>query len=138
MSEPNVEGSGIRPAASRGPRIDRRRLRWPRVIADIAAAATEGSQAVAEAGVRAARPLLAADAAAIVRWQDGHPVVLAADGDVRQPFSGGAPPRVRAGRTGGRSPRCRSIRAPMSSSPARHRSAFSDSRPGVAARPRRS
>ena len=81
MSEPNVDGSGIRLPSSRGPRIDRRRPRWPRVIVDIAAAAVEGSQAVAEAGIRAARPLLAADAAAIVRWQDGHPVVLAADGD---------------------------------------------------------
>jgi sugar diacid utilization regulator/putative methionine-R-sulfoxide reductase with GAF domain len=66
---------------TRRPRIERRRLRWPRVIGDIAAAASEGNHAVAEAGIRAARPLLAADAAAIVRWQDGHPVVLAAVGD---------------------------------------------------------
>ena len=81
MGEPNVDGSGIRLAASRGLRVDRRRLRWPRVIVDIAAAAAEGSQAVAEAGIKAARPLQAADAAAIVRWQDGQPVVLAADGE---------------------------------------------------------
>ena len=91
MSEPSVDGSGIRRAASRGPRIDRRRLRWPRVIVDIAAAAAEGSQAVAEAGIRAARPLLAADAAAIVRWQDGQPVVLAADGDFDSVLAAAAP-----------------------------------------------
>ncbi|MHA6780656.1 helix-turn-helix domain-containing protein [Pseudonocardia saturnea] len=60
----------------------RRRVRWPRVIVDIATAAAEGSHAVAEAGIRAARPLLGADVAVVVRWQDGHPVVLAAGGDV--------------------------------------------------------
>jgi sugar diacid utilization regulator/putative methionine-R-sulfoxide reductase with GAF domain len=60
----------------------RRRVRWPQVIVDIAAAAAEGPHAVAEAGIRAARPLVAADAAAVVHWRDGQPVVLAANGDL--------------------------------------------------------
>ncbi|MGQ0576888.1 MAG: helix-turn-helix domain-containing protein [Pseudonocardia sp.] len=96
MGDPTVRPAPV-PAR---PRVDRRRVRWPRVIADIAAAAAEGSHAVAEAGVRAARPLLAADAAVVVRWQDGRPRVLAAAGDVvdllaRRPPEG-------AGRVGGR------------------------------------
>ncbi len=81
MSEPSVNDGAVRLMEPTRSRVERRRLRWPRVIVDIAAAAREGSSAVAEAGIRAARPLLAADAAAIVRWQDGRPVVLAADGD---------------------------------------------------------
>ncbi|MCW2633550.1 MAG: hypothetical protein JWR88_2512, partial [Pseudonocardia sp.] len=60
----------------------RRRVRWPQVIVDIAAAAAEGSHAVAEAGIRAACPLVAADAAAVLHWRDGQPVVLAANGDL--------------------------------------------------------
>jgi sugar diacid utilization regulator/putative methionine-R-sulfoxide reductase with GAF domain len=82
MSEPTFEGGGSRLAVAGPTRIERRRVRWPRVIADMAMTATEGSHAVAAAGVRAARPLLACDAAAVVRWQDGRPVVLAADGHV--------------------------------------------------------
>lgn len=50
------------------------------MIVELATAATEGSQAVAEASIRAARPLMAADSAALVRWQDGNPVVLAEAG----------------------------------------------------------
>lgn len=82
MTEPSITGRATGVLAPRRARVERRRLRWPVVIVDIAAAAAEGSVAVAEAGVRAARPLLGADAAAIVRWQDGRPLVLAADGDV--------------------------------------------------------
>lgn len=81
MSEPSVNEGAVRLMEPSRSWVERRRLRWPRVIVDIAAAAREGSCAVAEAGIRAARPLVAADAAAIVRWQDGRPVVLAADGD---------------------------------------------------------
>ncbi|MGE0296900.1 MAG: helix-turn-helix domain-containing protein [Pseudonocardia sp.] len=60
----------------------RRRPRWPRVIDDFAAAAAGGLPAVAETAVRAVRPLVGADAAAVVRWQDGQPVVLAVRGDL--------------------------------------------------------
>ncbi len=82
MSEPTTDaGRASRMGATRPPRVERRRVRWARVIVDFAAAAAEGSQAVVDAGIRAARPLLAADAAAVVRWQDGRPVVLAAVGD---------------------------------------------------------
>lgn len=99
MSEPGG-GRGLGPAAARQSRIERRRVRWPRVIAEVAAAAAEGSHAVAEAGVRAAPLLLGADAAAVVRWQDGHPVVLAATGDVDGLF--GRRPPEGAGWAGGR------------------------------------
>ena len=53
---------------------------WPQAIVELAAAATEGRQAVTEAAVRVARPLLAADGAALVHWQDGDHVVLSATG----------------------------------------------------------
>src|SRR2546423_7512619 len=83
MSEPDGDANRApRWLATRYPRNEhRRRLRWPRVIVDIARTAAEGSSAVAETGVRAARPLLAADAAVVVRWQDGRPSVRAANGD---------------------------------------------------------
>lgn len=76
----------VGPATERAPtatRSDRARLRWSRLIADLAVAAAAGSRAVAEVAVGAARPLVGADAAALVRWQDGRSTVLAECGDVR-------------------------------------------------------
>ena len=59
----------------------RRRVRWPRLIEEFATAAVEGSAAVAATAIRAARPIVAADAAALVHWQHGRPVVVTTAGN---------------------------------------------------------
>lgn len=49
---------------------------------ELAGAAPDGTEAIAAVSTRLARPLVAADAAAVVRWHDGRASVLAADGDL--------------------------------------------------------
>jgi sugar diacid utilization regulator len=72
-----LSAAPARPARAEG----RRRARWSRVIVEFVTAAAEGTQAVADTTVRAAGALLAAESVALVRWQDGYPVVLAAKGE---------------------------------------------------------
>ncbi|MFC4941910.1 helix-turn-helix domain-containing protein [Pseudonocardia sp. GCM10023141] len=75
--------AAMRSATAReGARSERARVRWSRLIVDLAAAVPTGSRAVAEVAVTAARPILGADAAALVRWQDGCAGVLAECGDI--------------------------------------------------------
>lgn len=90
-------------APSSGPvrddvRYGRARLRWPRLVADLASAAQAGT--VADVAVAAARPLVGADAAVLVRWQDGHPAVLAGSGEMGGALS--PRPPVGSSRAGGR------------------------------------
>jgi len=47
------------------------------VVHEIAAAAAEGDQALAEAGLRAARRLTGADGVTLLRWRDGYALVRA-------------------------------------------------------------
>lgn len=60
----------------------RRRIRWPRLIAELAAATADSPEAVAGVAVMAARPLLGAEIATVVRWQDGHPMLLDSLGEL--------------------------------------------------------
>lgn len=57
------------------------------MITAIGAAWPGGFHAAAEATVRAARPLVGADAAAVVEWTDGRETIVAASGDIGDAWS---------------------------------------------------